>query len=197
MYINTKTKQYPITESEIRAVNSNTSYPHPFPVPDGYAVVFQTPQPSYDPVIQMAREISPILTSKNIWEQRWEVVSKFQEYTDEEGVLHTVAEQEAKAIEANTAAKMKALQDSIVNQTQQRLDNFAKTRNYDGILSLCTYATSTVVEFATEGQYGVEARDQTWAKLYEILDDVSSGVRPMPTSFSDIEQELPILEWPN
>ena len=36
------------------------------------------------------------------------------------------------------------LMQEIVSSTQQRLDDFAKTRNYDGILSACTYATSIV-----------------------------------------------------
>lgn len=84
----------------------------------------------------------------------------------------------------------------IVQQTQQRLDDFAKTRNYDGILSLATYATSTNAKFQDEGQYGVTARDATWAKLYEIMAEVEAGTRPMPGSFEDIEPELPKLEWP-
>lgn len=43
------------------------------------------------------------------------------------------------------------LQAQVVQSTQQRLDDFARTRNYDGILSACTYATSTVPKFAAEG----------------------------------------------
>lgn len=89
------------------------------------------------------------------------------------------------------------LQTEIVNATQQRLDDFARTRNYDGILSLCTYATSTVPKFQAEGQYGVEARDATWTKLYEMLAEVEVGTRPMLGSYSDIEPELPVLKWPD
>lgn len=85
---------------------------------------------------------------------------------------------------------------AVVKMTQQRLDSFARTRNYDGILSLCTYATSTNAKFQVEGQYGVEARDATWAKLYEILAAVEAGTRPMPEGYSDVEPELPVLEWP-
>ena len=78
---------------------------------------------------------------------------------------------------------------------QKYLDDFAKTHSYDSILSACTYATSTVQKFAAEGQYAVEARDATWAKCYEILADVESGKRPMP-SLEEIIAELPELEWP-
>lgn len=88
------------------------------------------------------------------------------------------------------------VQAEVVEATQARLDAFARTRNYDGILSLCTYATSPTAKFAAEGQYGVEARDATWAKLYEMLDEVQDGMRPMPTGFADVEPELPALAWP-
>lgn len=79
---------------------------------------------------------------------------------------------------------------------QKRLDDFAQTRNYDGILSACTYAASTVTRFKTEGQYCVNVRDTTWAKCYEILDAVNSNSRPMPT-LEQLMSELPILSWPN
>ena len=88
------------------------------------------------------------------------------------------------------------LQAEIVIATQQRLDAFAQTRNYDGILSLCTYATSALPKFQVEGQYGVTIRDATWAKLYEMLAEITSGTRPIPGGFADVEPELPILEWP-
>lgn len=88
------------------------------------------------------------------------------------------------------------LQADVVWQTQRRLDDFARTRNYDGILSLCTYAASSVPQFAAEGRYGVSARDATWAKLYAILAEVHAGTRPMPSSFVGIESELPQLGWP-
>lgn len=79
---------------------------------------------------------------------------------------------------------------------QQRLDDFAKTRNYTNIMSAATYATSTVPKFKAEGQYAVEARDATWAKCYEILAAVEAGSRPMPT-LDELLAELPVLTWPN
>jgi hypothetical protein len=79
---------------------------------------------------------------------------------------------------------------------QKRLDDFAQTRNYSGILSACTYSTSLVARFNAEGQYCVNARDTTWAKCYEILDAVNSNSRPMPT-LEQLMSELPVLSWPN
>lgn len=78
---------------------------------------------------------------------------------------------------------------------QQHLDTFAQTRNYDGILSVASYSTSTVPKFAAEGQYAVEARDATWAKCYEIMAAVEAGSRPMPT-LDELLSELPKLVWP-
>ena len=84
----------------------------------------------------------------------------------------------------------------ITSATQARLDTFARTRNYDGILSACTYATSTNPRFASEGQYCVTARDATWSALYVVMAEVEAGTRPMPTGYQDIEPDLPALVWP-
>ena len=81
------------------------------------------------------------------------------------------------------------------NAIQALLDSFAKTRNYDGILSACTYATSNNPKFRAEGQYCVEARDQTWAMGYQIMDEVLSGGRPLPT-VEEVLSELPEFKWP-
>lgn len=84
---------------------------------------------------------------------------------------------------------------AVTQAVQQCLDDFARTRAYDGILSACTYATSTVEKFATEGQYAVQARDATWATCYQIMADVQQGQRPMPT-IEQVLAELPELGWP-
>jgi len=78
---------------------------------------------------------------------------------------------------------------------QQRLDNFARGRNYDSILSAGTYATSLVTKFKNEGKTCVNLRDSTWAAAYDILAQVEAGTRPMPTSLADIEADLPALVW--
>lgn len=84
----------------------------------------------------------------------------------------------------------------FAQSVQQHLDDFARTLGYDGIMSACTYATSTVPKFNAEGQYAVEARDATWAKCYEVLAAVEAGSRPMPT-LEELLTELPVLTWPN
>lgn len=85
---------------------------------------------------------------------------------------------------------------AVTQATQTHLDNFARTRNYDGILSACTYASSSIARFAAEGQAAVDARDQTWAALYVLMIEVETGSRPMPSGFADVEPLLPVLVWP-
>lgn len=80
----------------------------------------------------------------------------------------------------------------FTNLVQNYLDTKARERNYDNILSLCTYATSTNEKFRREGQAGVEWRDAVWNKCYEILAEVQVGTRTAP---ADIIAELPIFTW--
>jgi len=108
----------------------------------------------------------------------------------------TEAEVSAHLNPAAPAPTPEQVQAAFTAAIQQRLDDFARTRNYDGILSACTYATSSVPKFATEGQYCVDARDATWTAAYAILAEVLAETRPMPASIEDIEADLPALAWP-
>lgn len=82
-----------------------------------------------------------------------------------------------------------------VRQVQTMLDAKARERNYDGILSACTYATSTVPKFQAEGQACVEWRDAVWSQCYVLLDQVSTGELAQP-SIEALLAMLPQLEWP-
>lgn len=88
------------------------------------------------------------------------------------------------------------VQARITQQVQERLDNFAKTRNYDNCLSACSYVASTNDKFKNEAIYCIGSRDQTWLKCAEILNDALAGNRPMPDDISDFANELPALVWP-
>lgn len=171
--------EYPLIESQVRQRFPQTSFPaQGFTPPDGYVKVQPTPRPDADPIAQRVIELPPAEVG-GVWMQQWDV----EALTPEE-------------VAANQAAAAQSLQQSIVAATQERMDEFARTRNYDGILSACTYATSAVPKFAAEGQYAVQARDATWAALYQFLADVQAGTQPVPTGFADIEPDLPTLEWP-
>jgi len=78
---------------------------------------------------------------------------------------------------------------------QSSLDDFARTRGYDGILSACSYTGSSVPAFAAEAAQCRSLRDSTWSAAYIILAAVQSGDRAMPT-LAEVLLELPTLEWP-
>ena len=86
------------------------------------------------------------------------------------------------------------IQALLVNAVQAHLDAVARTRNYDGILSLASYATSTIPKFLAEGQAGVLWRDEVWAYCYGVLAQVSSGARAIPTA-DELVAELPPMNW--
>jgi uncharacterized protein (DUF39 family) len=85
--------------------------------------------------------------------------------------------------------------DSMV---EKRLDDFAKEKKYANIVSACSYATSSNKIFSAEAAYCVKMRDETYAKCYELINDilpkVQEGLREIPT-WEEIEAQLPRLSW--
>lgn len=78
---------------------------------------------------------------------------------------------------------------------QKHLDDTAKTRGYDSILSACTYANSSIAKFSTEGQACVTWRDRVWDAAYTILTAVKEGTSPMPASNEALLLMLPAITW--
>ncbi len=87
-------------------------------------------------------------------------------------------------------------QQRVISAVQAQLDAFARTRNYDGILSACTYATSSIPKFAAEGQYAVDIRDAVWATLYTLMAEVEAETRTMPDTVAEVVALLPTPTWP-
>lgn len=177
LIINNTVSKYPYTYQTLCADNPNCSIPRPtseeaWNVWGVYSVTPVTMPASS--VAKVVYEGTPIFQDGE-WRQNW---------------------LERDATQAEIDSNTFNLAQGITQATQARLDAFAQTRNYDGILSACTYVNSTNLTFQAEGEYCLQQRDATWAKLYEILAEAEAGARPIPTGYAEIESELPALVWP-
>lgn len=91
-------------------------------------------------------------------------------------------------------AKMNAIKEQAMTAVQTLLDTTARSRGYDSIVSLCTYATSNIPKFKAEGQAGVDWRDACWAYGYQLMYDIQTGKREIP-SVDEILAEIPNINW--
>ena len=113
-YNNTDGKQY--SESEIKALYPNTSFPSPFVAPEDFSVVFDTPKPEVTE-LQVAYQDGTEIDSKGNRVVKWSIRDMFADYTDADGIVVTKAEQEAKYL----ADKTKALVPKTITPRQARL----------------------------------------------------------------------------
>lgn len=78
---------------------------------------------------------------------------------------------------------------------QTHIDAVAKSRGYDGGISLAGYLNSTVRAWAGEAQAFISWRDSVWVYVYEQLAAVEGQQRAQPTPAALIS-ELPTIAWP-
>ena len=88
------------------------------------------------------------------------------------------------------------IKNRLILAIQQFLDAESQAHFYDGILSLCSYATSVSPKFGPEGRSGVVWRDACWTKGYEILAECEAETRVIPT-VDELLAEMPSMCWPS
>lgn len=95
----------------------------------------------------------------------------------------------------NTKVFVENQKQVFISTAQKLLDDFARSRGYDDIKSAIGYLQSSIPQFKQEAEICLEKRDQMWYALFNILDKVQNQEIEVPTDFSDIVSQLPILEW--
>lgn len=83
----------------------------------------------------------------------------------------------------------------VSEYVSEKLDNFARSHQYDDIKSVVSYANSAIAKFKAEADRAIYLRDMCWASVYEYLDLVTEGSLPVPRSIEDIDAILPELTW--
>lgn len=81
--------------------------------------------------------------------------------------------------------KSQQLQAKYTSLIQSILDSEAHKLGYDNCLSVCSYVNTGVQKFDDEGIAFRTWRSAVWAKGYELLAEVQTGEREIPT-----EEEL-------
>lgn len=97
--------------------------------------------------------------------------------------------EEVAEIEARKSAASVVTVQQYTDAVQSHLDAKARTKNYDDIVSACSYAGAPN-PFQAEGVKFVAWRGGVWAKCYEIMGEVQTGGRPAPT-IAELIAELP------
>jgi len=174
---------YPYSINQLRSDNPQVSFPLNPPESTlndwGVFNVVLTPIPEYNPLTENLVEVSPELVN-GVFTQQWIIAAASQEEIQN---------------------RQMQIRNEIIQAVQNRLDDFAATRGYGDdrtspIVSACSYSSSSHPKYGPEGRYCLQAREDTWDKVFEIEAAVLSGVRPMPISYAEIEAELPALVWP-
>ena len=174
MYILVDSNGSMLREVNLRKDFPSTSFPaNPTQdqLPQGVYIVDVKPQPKVS-TFQYADKVGPVYNGMN-WEISWNV----RDMTPGEKTI-----------------KMSSLENELTADIQNHLDSVARTRGYDGILSLVSYANSTDAVFGPEGIAGRNWRDAVWNSASVILGNVKNGSRAIPTS-SALIAELPTISW--
>lgn len=113
---------------------------------------------------------------------------------DDPAFLAWCAEGNAPAEVGNAPEDCYDLRAMTIQTVQSHLDSVASERGYDGILSLCSYATDPHPRFGKEGQAGVVWRGVVWSFVYEYAAAVESGAQP-PVMPDALVALLPPMTW--
>jgi hypothetical protein len=93
------------------------------------------------------------------------------------------------------AVRKAGILSTVMDQAQAALDKFAQDRGYGGIISVCTYDSSSIPRYAQDALRARTLRDQWWQELNVMHAEILAGTRPEPNGLADLLPDLPALTW--
>lgn len=120
--------------------------------------------------------------------QKWKVVPMFSEYTTEEDVVVTVAEQEEELQAKLMQAKAKEAERAV----QEHINAKCVELGYDSENSIAKYLVDGNAFYDECRQLSLWISD-VWVYAHTVQSDVLAGTREMPT-IEELIAELPIYE---
>lgn len=169
---NDQVAEYPLTESQIKARFSNTSFVvGQFEPPEGYVEVVVNPQPQIDPMLGVAYQAAPAFID-GAWRVTW--------------IIRPPTEQEIAVAQA-------ALIASYIAEMEAMYDAVAQSRRYDNRIT-CALRAGYPGPFQAEGQAFALWMDACNALGYQIMAEVMAGTRTLPSK-EELLAELPAAPW--
>lgn len=77
----------------------------------------------------------------------------------------------------------------------EHMDNVVRARGYFSIGTACAWVDSDSAIVKAQAEACVKWRDQIGDKVRQILYEIATGLRPVPTQ-SQLISEMPAMQWP-
>jgi len=178
---NNEIVQFPLTIQDINNSNDSTA---------SYYYCYPNVKPPYDPTIEIMVE-KPVLLGGVV------IINYFVEKKTLEELFSEIGLGEGSGVMIQDVSEsmLNAVIILVKDKVQKKLDEFAQTRGYDDMKSVCTYVNSSIPTYQAEAERAIELRDSTWSALYNYLGSIVAGTIPLPSNCDDIEAVLPALTW--
>lgn len=171
------------TLREVKAIHRNVSFKSPTQL--GYTSILPTPKPEVGELEQAIKDGTTTDANGNIV-RAWKVVDMFSDYTNDEGIVVTKAEQEAEYLTKKIEDKAKSAEALV----QSHINSTVKGLGYDDENSIAKYLVDT-------NPFYIECKalslwiGSVWVAVHGIQADVMAGNRTDPT-LEELIAELPV-----
>lgn len=112
---------------------------------------------------------------------------------DNKVYTYTLVEKSVEEKHIDRVKRVESCKQEILTFTQEYLDDFAKTKHYDSILSVISYLDSTVEEYRNDAMRCRDLRDSIWAITVDTITKIDFRMEHI----EDFKILLPKLTWNN